>query len=1697
MPIRSLPSSTPARAYKGPHYDLIKRTLPDWLSTASLARAHQMSAADLSRLPEYTRATPAQHQALQTANADGWRAQNAVDRQLRDVQDVYAFAEPLLKKALLDTYRLDLDVNATFLNLFIAKQLPWYAHSFSKGVTSRKVSLLDAALHNFAAGESFESDSSYITRPDHRGHFQPLALSNTMSIPQFKALCRELDLGARYQQHLNDYLLPADLGARSTLKNQVIASQKAALRAAAELACLHTAGQPMPPLSKAAYHVLMRTLRGERGVMQFYQLHILDASLSGILLIAADLDRVSSVSKLIAYIPHDPESPLKEYSSSVAFMLDLTRKLQTNAPIASRQGQTYQQFFSQFVDHGQRGHFFAGLNQRLSNVQWHLAQPLDPRPQWREAPLDNPNLRFSSPAIEGDLWEYRYQQSFNKIFNDARSIAVPTADADKAERWAWWDNFTKILSDMFNVALLVVTPFVPFLGELMLAYTAYQLTSDVIEGLVDLAEGQVIEAAEHLVTVTTDAIQLALFAVGGEVASTFRRSLFVDNLRAVEVGGRKRLWNPDLAPYAHDNLQLASDSQPDELGLHTHQNQKVLALDDRHYIVEHDANPPTHRIKHPTRPDAYSPSIDHHTSGAWTHEGEAPDTWDSETLRRRLGPAVEGLSAAQLEQACQTSGTHDGALRMMYAQRDSLPPLLADSLKRIKLHQQLEGAPQQVRTGSRTDLPTNWAVQTTTELQGWPSNKAIQVFLNSDLTGHAMVYGATDATEANTLRLSHQAVEAGQWPEQLIAFLSEPERTTLLATPQGQSLPEHVQALRKHLANALVQQNTAVFNHLYSTREALNTPQGQLIQQQFPQLPKDLVTTLLLRTSPQELSVMNREQRIPLRLKNLARELANEVRASHASEGFYHDALLTPDTERMALNIVRLHTDALGDLNITIHEQTPSGSVRCQVGPDDAGTKKILLYKGQGRYQLEGAALSTPQLSYDFYEALLRIVPPDTLGYRPGQGERFKAWLKAQLAPPAERRSVIADAPLPPADPHTTQRLLQKPMFGAFRRWILRQPPRPPRPRETLSTLCPRLSEAQIQEVLPYLETPEGEQVLNQLKADKALLHEDLQTFRKKPLTSAGAGSPAALNEVHMRSNLITALATCWEDGAYLRLLPSRSSPRGTLLDLRGLTLGRYILRLEPLRADFKHVTRLDINGTRLGDLDLPFLDNFPHLQTLDLADNHLLAIPAALANMKSLTALNLSHNPIKWAAHDYQMLERMPQLRSLNLAGHSHLEVAPDLSRLPELRRLSLYATRITQWPPGLESPRRALLELDLRNTRINSIPKFAPDAQAARTVANSWLNMAKLTLEDEQRFVAYRRALGVDPYRTAPRGGSTDSEYWMAYLSPQQRRLAQKVWDEIEAEHGSQGLFEMFRLLQPPEGFQTDVDEQLFRQGRQDLCERVWQVLFNAYENPAFLDRIFSLAGAPALCADAGAHTFNRIGVETLLEVILTDNSPLLERHLVTLAKQAWRLDQVNQLARKEIRHRVAPKSEGGLDQAFGSGENQVDDVQVYLAYQTGLKRRLDLPWLSEHMVYRNTARVTQAHLDSALRSIMELSQGDGLVDGLLEQPFWYSYLQDTHLDAFTAQAEQRAHAGSQLDDLQDAHREWISDQVTPERKAHLREQLIALADELVIPHSVVLDDAPLSDATVMRLYRNIEDEYKELARRLTRQALLDAHE
>ena len=159
-----------------------------------------------------------------------------------------------------------------------------------------------------------------------------------------------------------------------------------------------------------------------------------------------------------------------------------------------------------------------------------------------------------------------------------------------------------------------------------------------------------------------------------------------------------------------------------------------------------------------------------------------------------------------------------------------------------------------------------------------------------------------------------------------------------------------------------------------------------------------------------------------------------------------------------------------------------------------------------------------------------------------------------------------------------------------------------------------------------------------------------------------------------MRNLIINELKACWEEGAHLRMLPPEPSPRGTRLDLSELVLGRYIRSLDRLRADFSHVTRLNLSGTRLDDLDMGFLDNFPKVRALDLSENSLYGIPPHLADMKSLTVLDLSENPITWSDYNYEILKHLRPLRSLNLEGHKELKVAPDISLMPELRRLVLY---------------------------------------------------------------------------------------------------------------------------------------------------------------------------------------------------------------------------------------------------------------------------------------------------------------------------------------------------------------------------------------------------------------------------------------
>ena len=1595
---------------KGPHYSLITHQMPGWLRATAWPRAQALGQVSMAPLPALLRAPSQDHAPIKAANAKAWSTQNAVDQRLKGLQDVQAFAEPLLARALRERHGIELDVRATHLFLVIAKG------TLLKGSTSRTLSLLDAALQNFARDEAFTDSSSYITRPDPRGHFMIEPHKEHISIAQFVALCRELDLGAQYAQHLQQQLLDPP-----ELQGEVIASQQAALQSAAHLALLHGAIAP------ATFHLLQRAVKGERGVMQFYRLRLQNTLLTGILLIAADLDLATDTARVVAYIPHDPHGAIEDYPSTLAFRTALVEKLKAPA---------YREFFSQFVDQAQRATFFSSLQQRP---------------------------RFAATRIDGELWPQLYQAALNKILNDGRALAVSTADADRRARWAWWDALGQTLEGVLNVALMVVTPFVPLLGEAMLAYTAYQLLDELVEGVVDLAEGQAMEAAGHLVGVVSDVVQLAAFGVGGHLA----QSAFVNGLKAVEVNGKTRLWHPDPRPY-RQNLQLPADSVADELGLHTHLGQQFLPIEGEYYAVKTDAG--GHRIQHATRPDAYAPPVDRDTS---------PRAWSEQRRLAQLG----SFDAGQPEQILRTSAIDHATLRAVQAD-DLAAPLLEDTRKRVRLNQQAGELAEQLRAGEPVDHDTYWSPHIACELPDWPADRAILVYERADLSGDYLRFGNTDATAH--LSVSHDELNQGLLPQRLVDFLDTPQLTALLGElPEGRAA--QIEALRNRLADHLAQRRGAMFAYLYRHSEDLVRAQGLLVRQACPGLPKSLVDAVLAQARPQEQAIMETEQRLPLRLKTLAREWHLQARGAHAYQGFYEPSLFGASTEQMVLDTLRLHSDSLEDCRIEIRRHTPIASVRASAGPQEARQRRLLL-KTDGTYAVYDEHQQLLHPASDFFDAVLQALPATKRAFL-GDGPAMKRWVMDTLAAPQPRRTVLADAQTRTTPPKDIQPLLQKPMH-ATNAWTSQLFPGTLEQR--VKALYPYAQPAVIDTYLQSLQDPLQRQRFEARELEKAELQHDLSEW----INTTPLDEPP--HAAHQRTYLAKALLRTWEENLDV-------DETGIRLSLQGVHLTGLLSTLR-LRASFDHVLHLDLINARLLNSDTSFLDSFPRLISLSLHNNQLTRLPQALRSMTSLTHLSLEGNPIQWDAAGLRQLSDLSSLHQLNLANNRNLTRAPDLSRMPRLEALSLRNTHVSEWPDGLfDLPRPWRFYLDLQNTEVNQIPQFLPWQPQAELVARARLDRNHLNPDAEQRLVSYRLENGLDPWRTYPPRG--DASFWLALEEPENAGWLQQLWQDVEEEHGSQGFFEVLKSLEPTGPFEEDGDAALYQSGRADLADKVWRMLLTMESDSELRSRLFQMASNPVTCADAGAHLFNGMGVEVQLAEINRDlQGTQRELQLANLARGKSRLDRLNQAAQADIRQRIKPYAEGGLGLRFSTEvvdgvPGTVDEVEVYLAYHSGLKTRLKLPWVSPHMRYRVTAEVDMTRLNSAFDRVMRQEANDGLVDGMLEQPFWDRHLRETHAPRFQASLERANALIDPLDDLLFAQSQWAGASATD--RVLLQPRLLALADALGVPHTDVLTGQPMTAQTYERILtagfsEDVPSE-QNLARRLTREVLrrLEANE
>ncbi|MCY1391793.1 Leucine rich repeat protein [compost metagenome] len=618
---------------------IVKQCLPGWLTTDK----------------------PSVVAALATNLQTSQRAHHKVGALLKSLPTARAFAAPLLTQALHKQFgsQLNIDTDRYLKGKSVLVRDMRPIGNIEWRTDYQEQSLLQAALHNFEASEAVASnlDRLQTARPV---SFLP---------EQFAKLCRTLDIGGKYQALLNTIFNPsADsqetaAQARARVRSQLKDSKRHDLAVATHYAFIHN------QISEPVHAMLLRVSELETDVqldglkVHHKRLSMLGQPLTNIMLFET-LTQVSRLEyawreykqqKLIVYIPNDPVSPLKEYTTWEACEDDLRARL----------GQEdYRRFFCGFVAHKEAAVFLPALESTLKQTA---------------------SLRLVTHTIATEPFADRVEHAIEKVFADARFQAVPTADQDLKSLQDSRRKTEELGLNLLNIAAF----FVPGLGELMFGVTAYQLLGQVYEGIEDWSDGHKQEALTDMLEVAKGLAVTAL-TVGAVVTTRSVYSHFFKELMPISLDhAQPRLWHMDMSPYeAEHSVEVGSNEI--EPGLFKNGEQHHVRIDGKTYGSRFDEATGKWRVCHPTRTQAYAPMLEHNGAGAWRVALDNPLQWQgSAYLFKRLGDDFRQFDDNAIEQILTVTGLDENALRCIHLANAKPPGHLLDTVTRFQVDHDL------------------------------------------------------------------------------------------------------------------------------------------------------------------------------------------------------------------------------------------------------------------------------------------------------------------------------------------------------------------------------------------------------------------------------------------------------------------------------------------------------------------------------------------------------------------------------------------------------------------------------------------------------------------------------------------------------------------------------------------------------------------------------------------------------------------------------------------------------------------------------------------------------------------------------------------------------------------------------------------------------------------------------------------------
>lgn len=1139
--------------------------------------------------------------------------------------------------------------------------------------------------------------------------------------------------------------------------------------------------------------------------------------------------------------------------------------------------------------------------------------------------------------------------------------------------------------------------------------------------------------------------------VGGAGASIDGlRQTLGDAMRANrQANGEVNLWDTTTAQYERD-VPLTFQQPPGELGLYEVQGKAYVALHGAVYQVEFDRVIHQWRMVHPDKPGVNTPILEHNYKGAWRQQTERPQQWDALKLLRRLRAQRSSFSDEVGRQIMAVSHTDEGVLRRVHINNLAPPPLLMDTWKRFKIEDDINDFVKNMQAHHTLSKASgDFQLLLIQSLPGWPRNKVLQI---TDAQGAVMKeYGADLDSALARIRISIEASRNGRFLRTLLMNLNEADTRALLGE-YNPIIENRMLALAKKIAAHALKREANLFRSIYENQEHSADPHVQLVQKQHPHLPKSVIEHVVLHASRHERIHYLDKGLVPPRVTEQLQWTAKEVRLARAYEGLYLNATATPDSEKLTLHLLKSLPGWPGDVSIEVRDASVTGKVLDRIGAEDAPAARVLVLR-DGRYRAwsrEGQPVNPESVNgNNLLSSILHALQPTeraAIGVK-DVSDTHSLNQKIQALAVAHRANLRALLGLePPAPP-------RKPPMNVDREFTvypltvtLDNATHPLSLIREARDLYPSMD---YEDTINFLDTlgatpAERETALVQRRTQFQMLQGELRAWEQIQLYPYGTSHMGVAAPGH-RAQARARIESAWRRESDLSVMEDTGDIVGFELDLSGLDIGD----LPAISGDFSHVGALQMEGMNLRNGSNEFLASFTHLRLLDMSNNRIDRLPAAIAEMPLLMSLELMDNRITLTPETAQQLASLSNLRALSLSGNP-LGISPDVSQMLDLHSLDLSNTGISQWPNGLW----ALPHIEWANLRDNvmtTIPDavFEPQWTVGANRSTS-ISGNPLDAPTRDRLITY----WAQSHNDFGYGPTIAHSFNLLTLSAQVQTTANDVspWLPSDASPAQTAArTQQWQLLQGAgdnvkDFFQTLV---LFAHDRRKMSEQVWghltnrvwtlidQMLANTALRETLLNRIFREERS---CGDGAMVLLENMEVEVLVhEALNRAGDAQREAELFNLAKRLFRLRQVDLLSEAEVARRVA------------AGGNP-DAAEVILFYRVELAQSLDLPTQARTMLYAPTAGVSPGQIASARASILALDGSPTFMHAIMHEKFWRTFLLNNYADRFAT-----IEANYQRDYTKLSEETGLSDEVELRRGSELTlardQQVNLLIEELTL--------------------------------------------